>query len=265
MASHPAPIPLVLVHGWAGSFRAWDPVVELVDPSRWHPILPVRLPGSPGAAPGRDATIGDAVDAVVEALDGLGAPAMLVGHSMGGQVVLRVATERHDAVVGEVVIDPAYGADPAVAPEMRAWAERVERDGHVAVDPFFAAASAVPSVQARVEADLLATPADVIARYLRSEYVDPDAVGLFPQTLVVAGRRRRPVLALHSRREGVAAEEALPRPAGSRIVRWHGHGHFLHLEAPERFVALLDGWRRELSGDADGGGLAPADPAIVIR
>jgi pimeloyl-ACP methyl ester carboxylesterase len=244
-----APTPLVLVHGWAGSAEAWGAIVDALDPAVFSPIIAVRLPHSPGWSGTAEATIAAAADELVDVLQSLPSPAIAVGHSMGAQVTLAAHARRPDLVLGEVVIDPAYGADPAVVDEMGAWADEIVEQGHPAVLGFFTKALGddVPSeVRARVLEDVRATPSDAIARYLSSEYVDDGALGVAPNTLSAAQRRVSPVLALQATDDGVRRESALPAPAGSRIERWRGLSHFLHLEQPRRFADLLESWRSEV-------------------
>ncbi|HMR48634.1 MAG TPA: alpha/beta hydrolase [Arachnia sp.] len=243
-------VPIVLVHGWAGSSVPWAPVTRALTASGHRaPVTAIDLPGSPlfrgsAVAP----TISDATRHLVETLEGIGRPALLVGHSLGAQVTLLAHAERPDLVHAEVVLDPAYNStEPRAA--LANWADRIERDGHAALRPFFAEAlgNRVPaSSAAQVLADLRATPVPVIVSYLRSEYLDPDAIGLRPQTLQAAGGRRHPVLALHTRASGAELEKTLPAPHGSRTVLRPGANHFLHLEGPEGIVDEIQSWLSRL-------------------
>lgn len=234
---------VVLVHGWAGSAQSWAPVVRsLADRNPGRSVLPVALPGSPGARNGFDRTIAGAVATVVDAVRGLDRAVVLVGHSMGAQVTLLAAARLGDAVLGEVVVDPAYGAAESSRAGMSEWASEIESDGHAAVRTFFESALGQNLAQVdadRILADLSATePAD-IASYLRSEYLEPGSIGLDPDTRLAAAHRTRPVLAIHSSAAAADYEEGLPAPAGSRVERWPGHGHFLHLEDPYRFAESI--------------------------
>lgn len=233
---------VVFVHGWAGSAESWRPVLELLDPRVWD-ARAVRLPGSPTAST-TTTTVDAAATELVDLLRLWPQPALLVGHSMGAQVTMLAHGRAPSAVRGEVVIDPAYGAAGSEKPRMAAWADRIDREGHQAVAAFFE--SATPGMPAgvahRLINDLYNTSATTIARYLRSEYVDTEAIGLLPATVAAAARRVRPVLSLHSTAESATREAALPSPPGSSSRTWSGHGHFLHLEDPQRFVTDLTGW-----------------------
>jgi pimeloyl-ACP methyl ester carboxylesterase len=251
------PTPLVLVHGWAGSAEAWTPVLFDLDPGLWGPVTAMRLPHSPGWSGTEQPTIPSAADELIEVLEAQPSPAVIVGHSMGAQITLAAHSRRPDLVLGEIVIDPAYGASPAVADEMRTWAAAIAEGGHDAVLPFFITGlgNVAEPVRAKVLDDVRATSPDVIARYLLSEYVDEGALGIAPNTRAASARRLRPVLALHTADDGVERESALSAPPGSRIEQWRDLSHFLHLERPASFTRLLSDWLSEVR---DGGTILPA-------
>jgi len=95
--------PLVLVHGLGGSATNWGELVPLLAPRR-RLIVP-DLPGHGGsdplaAVPG----LGAFADRIAAVTDHEGAlPAPVVGHSLGGLVVLHLALRRPDAVTGLVL------------------------------------------------------------------------------------------------------------------------------------------------------------------
>ena len=232
---------VVLVHGWAGSTAAWASLSE-----HWSapsPLVAVPLPGSPGAS-GRFAhTVDGAVDAVREALDAYDGPAVVVGHSMGGQISLELNVD-DPRIVGEVVIDPAYGASEADAVASQEWAERIDADGHVAVRSFFdeaMGAALTAGVRRQVLTDVSSTPPATIASYLRSEYLGPAAIGPADRAATLISRRRAPVLALYPSDRAATFERA-HAGAGTRVEVWEGRGHYLHLEEPARFCRRLEAW-----------------------
>ncbi len=100
--------PLLLVHGLGGSAANWVELVPLLAPSR-RLIVP-DLPGHGGseplpAVPGLGA-FADRIAAVAEREGAL--PAPVVGHSLGGLVVLHLALRRPDAVT-RLVLAAAAG------------------------------------------------------------------------------------------------------------------------------------------------------------
>ncbi len=98
--------PVVLVHGLAGAASNW---VELVpELARRHRLLVVELPGHGGSEPLRGATVGAFAEAVAAVLETEGAePALVVGHSFGGHVALRLAQQRPELVRGLLLAAPA--------------------------------------------------------------------------------------------------------------------------------------------------------------
>ena len=246
--THPtvsAHTPLILIHGWGGSSHAWERVLpELLTAGFSTPISAVDLPGSPIGMGSDDATIASAADHVIAVAEQTGTPAVVVGHSLGGQVSLLVHARRPDLIAAEVVVDPAYGADESEAASMRTLAAAIRSAGPRALVDFFESGFGVLGSQERegILADLQATHADVLASYLESEYLAADAIGFLEATTAVARRRVRPLLAFHSSEHGAGIERALLPPTGSVVRRWDGHGHFLHLEDPARFALETKLW-----------------------
>lgn len=101
--------PIVLVHCFSCAINWWDRVMPLLD--REHRVIAVDLLGHGGSEkPGGGYTIPHQADVVAEALERLGVKgAELVGHSLGGTVVVGLA-ERHPELASRVVIiDTAAG------------------------------------------------------------------------------------------------------------------------------------------------------------
>src|SRR5947208_222045 len=99
--------PLVLVHGLGGAASNWTELAPLL--LRGHRLLVPDLPGHGGssALPGVSGLepFADRVAAVAEREEML--PAPVVGHSLGGMVVLRLALRRPDAVQAIVLAGAA--------------------------------------------------------------------------------------------------------------------------------------------------------------
>jgi pimeloyl-ACP methyl ester carboxylesterase len=111
--------PLVLLHGFTDTWRAWWPVLQAL--SEHHEVYAWSLPGHFGGEPwdrGVPLTIPFFVDAVERQLDALGIDrAHLVGNSLGGWVSLELAARgRAHSVVG---VCPAGGWEPGSRDERR--------------------------------------------------------------------------------------------------------------------------------------------------
>src|SRR5436190_3568318 len=104
--------PLVLVHGLGGAASNWIELAPLL--ARSHRVLVPDLPGHAGSSPLPAApslgAFADRVAVLAERLDLL--PAVVVGHSLGGLIALRLALRRSAEVVG-VVLAGAAGFSPS--------------------------------------------------------------------------------------------------------------------------------------------------------
>ncbi|HMJ97136.1 MAG TPA: alpha/beta hydrolase [Thermoleophilaceae bacterium] len=93
--------PLVLLHGFADTWRSWELVLPALE--RRHDVLVPTLAGHAGG-PRIEGEVGEAAlaDAVERAMDGAGfESAHLVGNSLGGYLALQLAARgRADTVVG---------------------------------------------------------------------------------------------------------------------------------------------------------------------
>lgn len=235
------PVPrIVLVHGWGGSARAWDPFIPLW-PKRWS-VRAFDLPGCGKRADEGPWTVSHATADLIEVLDHEPAPAILVGHSMGGQVTALLHGTRPDLVRAEVVIDPAYGRPDSAVQDVEAWWHQVLASGTAVVERFMDGAFVERTdaqMRARILDGVAATPPAVLASYLHSEYLADNAVGFETPARDLLRLRTKPTLGIYSTRAGAAFE----RSAGGAVVDiWANHGHFLHLESPRRFTRTLDDW-----------------------
>ncbi|MDQ3412831.1 MAG: acetoin dehydrogenase dihydrolipoyllysine-residue acetyltransferase subunit [Chloroflexota bacterium] len=112
--------PLVFLHGLGGSLTTWTNLLPAF--ADRYRVIAVDLPGHGGSDKPEPATtdyslsgLAAAVCAVIEnqAL----APAVLIGHSLGGAVALQIALDRPKLVRGLVLIDSA-GLGPEISPEL---------------------------------------------------------------------------------------------------------------------------------------------------
>jgi pimeloyl-ACP methyl ester carboxylesterase len=99
--------PMVCLHGFTGTWRAWDLVLPALE--RRHDVLAPTLPGHAGGPPVESRISRDPMaDAVERMMDDAGfATAHLVGNSLGGHVAMQLATRgRAESVVA---LAPAGG------------------------------------------------------------------------------------------------------------------------------------------------------------
>ncbi len=93
-------VPIVLVHGLRTSRTMWRPQVAALE-EQGRTVVAVDLPGH-GSRRGEPFTLGRAVETVRDAVDSVGAPALVVGLSLGGFVSIAAAAAYPRRVAGLV-------------------------------------------------------------------------------------------------------------------------------------------------------------------
>jgi pimeloyl-ACP methyl ester carboxylesterase len=207
---HGSGAPIVFIHGLGMSGRTWQPCTELLA-DRFTTVA-VDLPGH-GASPcpdddpsafTRDAALADLDDVLASLL----APAVLVGHSLGGYLALAHAATRPSVAKGIVVLNTGPGfRDPE---KRNGWNDRSRRNAH-----------------------RFGVPERVAELNLQHDSVVMDRVGeISVPTLVLAGGDDRPDYA--------SAGEYLTRkmPDASLIVL-DGGGHSMHEDTHVAEVAAI--------------------------
>ncbi|HZT84696.1 MAG TPA: alpha/beta fold hydrolase [Gaiellaceae bacterium] len=253
-------VPLVLVHGLGLSGALWRRVSEALGAG--HRLVRVDLRGSPRSRESvrRELSLerwAADLGAVVDLLE-LERP-VLVGHSLGAAISLKLALERPRDVRALVLIGTEANLSN-LAPRMRASAERIESGtleawvaGPWSEHPPFSVESLRrdPSILAEYRSLLLENDAGDYVRQCRAIASAEDLSGRLgdvtvPTLVVIGGSDDR---TLPERGRELAA--AIPR---GRFVELSGTGHTIPLEAPEATAAAITGFVAELDGD-------PARPA----
>jgi 2-succinyl-6-hydroxy-2,4-cyclohexadiene-1-carboxylate synthase len=230
------PATVVLLHGFAGTGRAWDPVVERLDPERYTALAP-DLRGHGSARDARPIT----VEAVVGDLLASAPPSFaLCGYSMGGRIALHVALAAPERVERLILVATTAGIDDAEERAARreaderlaAFAETATIEQFAdrwAAQPLFAA---TPPEAARIwRTDLLRNDPTALAAVLRGL-----GAGAMP---ALWGRLRdltMPATVLAGERDGkyvaIARERLVTALPNAELVIVAGAGHGLPREAP---------------------------------
>jgi 2-succinyl-6-hydroxy-2,4-cyclohexadiene-1-carboxylate synthase len=117
---------VVLLHGFSGTRRAWDGVIELLDAERYRPLA-LDLPGHGEAGDARQQiTFADCVRTVLAL-----APERftLCGYSLGGRVALHIALAAPERVSRLVLVSSSAGIeDPHERASRRAADGQLARD-----------------------------------------------------------------------------------------------------------------------------------------
>lgn len=111
--------PLVLVHGFSGTWQVWQPILDQLEDR--NDVLAVTLAGHVGGAQlsaGRDVSVDALVDVVEGDMDEAGfQSAHIVGNSLGGWIALELA--RRGRARSVVALSPAGGWEQGTREEAR--------------------------------------------------------------------------------------------------------------------------------------------------
>jgi pimeloyl-ACP methyl ester carboxylesterase len=227
---------IIFIHCWMGNSSFWDrQVAQFSDRYR---VVTMDLPGHGESGKDREkwtlAAYGEDVQTVADALHAENI--VLVGHSMGGYVMLEAARQLKSRVVGMIAIDTLQDAEhPDDPKEMEAFVAALRKDFPAATRSLVRAITgpnAGPEVVEKLSATMGAgNPAIGVA--LMQEMSRYDLAAGFRAT-------RAPMVALNSRmfptnidgnRKFLSSFELIPLPEGV--------GHFPQFESPQAFDELL--------------------------
>jgi len=225
---------IIFVHGWTCDETAWDDQVSHF--SQEYRVVTLDLPGhGMSAQPDKADFSMDLFAAAVEAVRAeIGAgKVVLVGHSMGGAVIRQYAVNYPENVAGLVAVDGPL--------DMRTMAglgfgELTLEQRADFVDSMFVEGTS-EELRAEIRGVMLSAPEDT-AHGAMAAMFDPanqtDDVISAPALSVFAGQT------------GFSAEESQREV----LTDWQhtsvpGTGHFLMMEKPDEFNALLEGFLAE--------------------
>jgi 2-succinyl-6-hydroxy-2,4-cyclohexadiene-1-carboxylate synthase len=236
------PATVVLLHGFAGTGRAWDAVVERLDRERYTPVAP-DLRGHGSARDARpiefDALAADVLDAAPPRF-------ALCGYSMGGRIALHVALAAPERIERLVLVATTAGIeDDAERAARREADERLARFAETATREQFAGrwtgqplfADTPPEATRTWREDLLRNDPRALAAVLRG--IGAGAMAplwarvpelTMPSTVLV-GERDAKFVAIGRRLASAMAR--------ADLVIVPGAGHGLPREAPGAIAAAI--------------------------
>jgi 2-succinyl-6-hydroxy-2,4-cyclohexadiene-1-carboxylate synthase len=247
-------IPVLLLHGFLGCKEDWHEVATRLQSGRRLAVF--DLPGhgpAEDAAEDTDCSMDSACHRIEAVLEALEAPkGHLVGYSFGARTALYFAATRPSCVASLVLESGSAGIEDDAARAARksedeGRASALTRDGLEAFVaaweelPLFATQkSLAPAVRADQRARRLRGDADALARSLRhagtgtQHWLGEHLHKIVAPVLLIAG-------ALDEKYAAIARElrAALPN---ARCAIVDGAGHNVHLEKPDEFLSLVDGF-----------------------
>jgi pimeloyl-ACP methyl ester carboxylesterase len=253
---------LLLVHGIAGSCENWREVIEPL--ARRHTVIAPDFPGHGGSeAGGGDYSIGALAAGLRDLLLALGHErATVVGHSLGGGVAMQLSYQFPE-MIERLVLVSSGGLGPDVSPVLRAAAIP---GADLFISLTAGAGQRVGSALGRGLGAIGLRPNADVAEVARgyASLQDPARRAAFLDTLraVVGTRGQRveasdrlylaeavPVLIVWGARDSIIpvhhGEDAVRAIPGSRLEVFDDVGHMPQLEAPGRFIAVLERFLRE--------------------
>ena len=273
----------VCVHGFAGSQLNW----ALAAPglARMGRVLALDLAGfgeTPLAGRGADAASSTRLlDGFIRALEL--PPVILVGNSMGGRIALLQAATAPETIRSLVLVDAAFPRDrlraPHTAPKVAAGMVAMSSGSRLAARAARARARSLGAERLVRETLRLCTvdvsrvdPAliDMMVELAERRQLNPDVLAALSQAarsltgdyvLPEAYRRQvrhidHPALVIHGLHDLL-----VPVAFARRAVRDHPHwdlvvfsdlGHVPMIEAPQRFVAVVEAWLVGRGGTSSG-------------
>lgn len=228
---------VVLVHGWAGNRTYWARQIDYL--VERYQVITVDLGGHGESGLGRaDWNLAAFGDDVVAVVDEVGAQKVaLVGHSMGGDAIVHAARRLGDRVAGLVWIDAfrSLGNESESSPEeVESFLAPFRDEFAAAVEQFvrnMLPAAADGQLVDRISTDMAATSREVALgslRYARNR--EPAMLAALPHIAA-------PIVAINP--DIAPTDVDSMRQHGVEPIVLKDVGHFLMIEAPDRFNPVL--------------------------
>ncbi len=232
------PVSVVFVHGWLCDRDYWKEQLDYF--AQVHRVVALDLAGHGDSGLNRDEwtlpAFGEDVAAVI---NGLGLErVVLVGHSMGGPVIVETARIAPQEVIGLVAVDALQNPDaPGMTLDaMQGFLAPFEESFSDAVRDLVSAGMFVPQsdpiLKAWIVEDMASAPPDVGVGAVRNTILWPTTT----RSEALAALRV-PVRLINS--PVYPTDSAAANRYGMDVVIMSGVGHFAMMEDPETFNALL--------------------------
>jgi pimeloyl-ACP methyl ester carboxylesterase len=232
------PLSVVFVHGWSCDRNYWKEQLDYF--AQVQRTVALDLAGHGDSGLNRDdwtiPAFGEDVAAVINGLEL--DRVVLVGHSMGGPVIVEAARIAHQKVIGLVVVDALQDPDaPGMTLDaMQGFVARFEEDFSDAMRDLVSTGMFVPEsdsiLKAWIVEDMASGPPEVGVGALRANILWPSTT----RSNALAALRV-PLRLINS--PLYPTDSAAVNRYGMDVVIMSGVGHFLMMEDPKTFNALL--------------------------
>lgn len=243
-------IPMLLLHGFAGSWRSFELVLPHLNDSV-HAFAITQRGHANASAPQSGYRLDDFAGDVAAFMDALHLErAVIVGHSMGSAVAQRLALDYPDRVLGLVLVGASLAARGD--PDLQAFWDSTLSTLSDPIDPTFVrgfvdttlAQTVPPEFFEAMMRDAQAVPARVWKEAFKGR-LEEDLLGDLHKIEVPTLILWSDLDARGSRRDQEALEAMIN---SSRLVVYPGAGHDLHCEEPIRFASDLLSFIEGLAG-----------------
>lgn len=232
-------VPVVFVHSLGGSSGQWASQVGHLASHRRAVAFDLRGHGRSTLVEGAGARVEDFADDLAAVLDRLELPrVVLVGHSLGGAVVIHYAGAHPERVAGLLLLDPSSDGRLVPKAEAEGMIQALRQSYTSTIEAYWRSMleASTEAVRERVLADLRQTAPQVVIGALTT-VLEFDPVTPLSR---YSGPRRALITALNE--TPAALQERVPGLVHARI---EGTGHWLQLDAPELVNRALDEFLRE--------------------
>jgi pimeloyl-ACP methyl ester carboxylesterase len=243
--AHGAGIPaLVFVHGWSCDRSYWEK--QLGHFARHYQVVAVDLAGHGESGLNRQAWTMPAFGADVAAvLEKLGLEqVVLIGHSMGGPVIIEAARRMPDRVIGLVGVDTYRNIEETWTPEQINEILAPFRSNFAEATQKFVRGMFTPesdhALVERIVADMSAAPPEVGIGAMGGNRRNASNLAAALPAI------KAPIVAINSDYRPNDIEAA--QRHGIKMVFMSGVGHFVMLEDAETFNSLLEEAVKEFAG-----------------
>jgi len=226
---------LVFIHGWSCDRSYWGNQVKTFSPK--YKVVTIDLAGHGESGINREnytvELFGEDVAAVVNKLklDKV----ILIGHSMGGYVIIEAARQLKEKVIGLVGADTYQGLEDEMTKEQIDQFMKPFKENFVETTKGFVKSMFPPTADSslvkKVAGDMSSAPPQVAVSAMENMFRD-NAISALKELEV-------PIITINCDRYPIKIEENKKHVKSFEVKMMKGVGHFVMLEDPAKFNQLL--------------------------